>query len=136
MSERKSLASNLVPTVNQSVDSELLRQFVKGSVKQKPVRENSGKSATTNSNLSKSDDELSVKKTGPKKMSGGVQVDFSNSRVHPIGLVPVTVRLAPNLAGALKRASLERELAGESLFTQQDIVQYLLEPWLKREGFL
>jgi hypothetical protein len=31
----------------------------------------------------------------------------------PVGLIPVTVRLSPEIAGALKRASLERQLAGE-----------------------
>lgn len=56
--------------------------------------------------------------------------------VTPVGLIPVTVRLRPELAGALKRASLERQLAGESLFTQQDIITELLEPWLRAEGFI
>lgn len=58
------------------------------------------------------------------------------SKVTPIGLIPVTVRLRPEIAGALKRASLERQLAGEELFTQQEIVEQALEPWLRAEGFL
>ena len=58
------------------------------------------------------------------------------SKVAPVGLIPVTVRLCPEIAGALKRASLERQLAGEELFTQQDIVEQALEPWLRREGLL
>ncbi len=58
------------------------------------------------------------------------------SKVAPVGLIPVTVRLRPEIAGALKRASLERQLAGEELFTQQDIVEQALEPWLHREGLL
>jgi len=48
----------------------------------------------------------------------------------------VTVRLRPELAVALKRASLERQLAGEELFTQQEIVEQALEPWLREEGYL
>ncbi len=56
--------------------------------------------------------------------------------VTPVGLIPVTVRLRPELAGALKRASLERQLTGDELFTQQDIVQSVLEPWLRQQGFL
>ena len=59
-----------------------------------------------------------------------------SSKVTPIGLIPVTVRLRPEIAGALKRASLERQLAGEELFTQQDIVEQALEPWLRQEGLL
>lgn len=54
----------------------------------------------------------------------------------PVGLIPVTVRLRPEIAGALKRASLERQLAGEDVFTQQDLVEQALEPWLRDEGYL
>lgn len=54
----------------------------------------------------------------------------------PVGLIPVTVRLRPELAGALKRASLERQLAGEEDYTQQSLVEQLLEPWLKNQGYL
>lgn len=56
--------------------------------------------------------------------------------VTPIGLIPVTVRLRPEIAGALKRASLERQLSGEELFTQQDLVEQALAPWLRSQGFL
>lgn len=56
--------------------------------------------------------------------------------ITPVAPVPVTVRLKPEIAGALKRASLERQLAGEELFTQQDIVENLLEPWLHDQGYL
>ena len=59
-----------------------------------------------------------------------------SSKVAPVGLIPVTVRLRPEIAGALKRASLERQLSGEELFTQQDIVEQALEPWLRQEGLL
>lgn len=54
----------------------------------------------------------------------------------PVGLIPVTVRLKPEIAAALKRASLERQLAGEDTYTQQDLVELALEPWLKDEGHL
>jgi hypothetical protein len=59
-----------------------------------------------------------------------------SSKFTSVGLIPVTVRLRPEIAGALKRASLERQLAGEELFTQQDIVEQALEPWLRQEGLL
>jgi hypothetical protein len=54
----------------------------------------------------------------------------------PVGLIPVTVRLRPEIAGALKRASLERQLAGEDVYTQQDLVELALEPWLRSQGHL
>ena len=58
------------------------------------------------------------------------------SRVQPVALVPVTIRLRPELAGALKRASLERQLAGEPVYTQQDMLEEALAPWLKKAGYL
>lgn len=85
---------------------------------------------------------LSATPTGvdPQQMKSFVSQDnarqTSKSRLQPVGLIPVTVRLRPDVAGALKRASLERELSGEAIFTQQDIVEQALEPWLRREGFL
>tara|TARA_A100000171_G_C2123338_1_gene142040 strand:+ start:539 stop:910 length:372 start_codon:yes stop_codon:yes gene_type:complete len=58
------------------------------------------------------------------------------TRLQPVGLIPVTVRLRPEVAGALKRASLERQLDGEDIFSQQDLVESALEPWLREEGYL
>ena len=60
----------------------------------------------------------------------------TRSRLTPVGLIPVTVRLRPEIAGALKRASLERQLNGEVVFTQQALVELALEPWLRAEGYL
>lgn len=58
------------------------------------------------------------------------------TRLQPVGLIPVTIRLRPEIAGALKRASLERQLNGEETFTQQEIVEGALEPWLEAEGYI
>jgi hypothetical protein len=52
------------------------------------------------------------------------------------GRVPLNSRIRPKFATALKRASLERELAGEEPHTIQDIVEQGLEPWLKEHGYL
>lgn len=58
------------------------------------------------------------------------------NKLQPVGLIPVTIRMRPEIAGALKRASLERQLNGEETFTQQEIVESTLEPWLQDEGYL
>jgi hypothetical protein len=58
------------------------------------------------------------------------------SSLHSALLVPVTVRLKPEIADALKRASLQRQLNGIETYTQQDIVEDALTPWLKSEGLL
>jgi hypothetical protein len=52
------------------------------------------------------------------------------------GRVPLTTRIRPELAAALKRASLERQLAGQTPNTVQDILEQALEPWLKDRGYL
>lgn len=58
------------------------------------------------------------------------------NKLQPVGLIPVTIRLRPEIAGALKRASLERQLAGEDTYTQQELVESALEPWLIEEGYI
>jgi hypothetical protein len=52
------------------------------------------------------------------------------------GRVPLTTRIRPKLAAALKRASLERQLAGQTPNTVQDILEVALEPWLIAQGYL
>jgi hypothetical protein len=59
-----------------------------------------------------------------------------NSLQALAGRVPLTTRIRPELAQALKRASLERQLAQETPNTVQDIVEQALEPWLKDKGYL
>jgi hypothetical protein len=50
--------------------------------------------------------------------------------------VPLTTRVRVELASALKRASLERQLAGQHPNSLQDIVEEALEPWLRTNGYL
>ena len=53
---------------------------------------------------------------------------------QPVGLIPITVRLRPEIAGSLKRASLERQLASAEFFSQQEIVERALAAWLSENG--
>jgi hypothetical protein len=53
-----------------------------------------------------------------------------------IGRVPVGARIRTELAAALKRASLERQLQGIEPNSLQDILEEALEPWLRRHGYL
>lgn len=50
--------------------------------------------------------------------------------------VPITTRARPEVASALKRASLERQLAGTAPFYVQDILEAALETWLRDNGHL
>ena len=57
-----------------------------------------------------------------------------NKAFQPVGLIPITVRLSPEVAGSLKRASLERQLAGSDFFSQQEIVERALVEWMTENG--
>ncbi|HYH65620.1 MAG TPA: hypothetical protein VD866_13065 [Urbifossiella sp.] len=52
------------------------------------------------------------------------------------GRTPLTTRLRADIGAALKRASLERQLAGQTPHTVQDILEEALEPWLKDRDYL
>jgi hypothetical protein len=49
---------------------------------------------------------------------------------------PISTRIRADFAAALKRASLERQLAGAEPHTLQDILEEAIEPWLKANGYL
>ncbi len=51
-------------------------------------------------------------------------------------LVPLTTRLQPDTAAALKRAGLEQKLCGRKPGTVQEIVEAALRSWLQSSGFL
>ena len=51
-------------------------------------------------------------------------------------LVPLTTRLHPEIALALKRASLEQRLRGLSPATVQEIVEQSVTHWLQSHGYL
>lgn len=52
------------------------------------------------------------------------------------GRVPVTTRCTPEVASALKRASLQRQLAGVEPYYVQDIMEEALEQWLRGKGYV
>ena len=49
---------------------------------------------------------------------------------------PFSTRMRADFAAALKRASLERQLAGIEPNTLQDILEQAVEPWLRSNGYL
>jgi hypothetical protein len=53
-----------------------------------------------------------------------------------IGRVPVGARVRTELATALKRASLERQLKGIEPYSLQDILEEALVPWLRTHGYI
>jgi hypothetical protein len=55
---------------------------------------------------------------------------------NALGRVPLTTRVRSDYAAALKRASLERQLAGQTPNTLQDILEEAVGPWLRSNGYL
>jgi hypothetical protein len=53
-----------------------------------------------------------------------------------ISRVPFTTRIRSDLAQAVKRASLERQLQGIEPNQVQEILESALEPWLRANGYL
>lgn len=53
-----------------------------------------------------------------------------------ISRVPFTTRIRADLAQAVKRASLERQLEGIEPNQVQEILENALEPWLRANGYL
>ncbi len=64
----------------------------------------------------------------PKKAKGAA--------VMAPGLIPVNVRVRPDIATALQTASLERQLQGIEPSSKREIVEEALEPWLRTNGYL
>lgn len=127
MAERRPLTAGLA-IVPPGADADAVRAFVtqerKPEVPEPEVKEEARlPQAERASEVFSASDELRRKRKGKKSPV-------------PVGLIPVTVRLKPEIAAALKRASLERQLSGEEVYTQQDLVELALEPWLRSEGHL
>ena len=125
MTDRRPLSAGFsaLPTI----DPDTVRAFVTQEPKPNPAAERPAAGA-------------GVENARPRPgVADPIRKPIKKSKPHgvtPVGLIPVTVRLRPDVAGGLKRASLERQLAGEETFTQQDLVEQLLEPWLRDSGFL
>ncbi|MEZ6128928.1 MAG: hypothetical protein R3C59_09615 [Planctomycetaceae bacterium] len=66
------------------------------------------------------------------------RIPAQEQRVMPqyAGRVPITTRTRPEVASAVKRAALTRQLDGVVPYTVQDIVEEALELWLLTNGCL
>ncbi|QEG37708.1 hypothetical protein [Bythopirellula goksoeyrii] len=129
MAERKPLTAGLT-VVPPGADADAVRAFVTQERTPPPATEAKLPATETKKVTQAVEEEPEAEEVRTPKKRKGKKAAF------PVGLIPVTVRLKPEIAAALKRASLERQLAGEEIYTQQDLVEEALEPWLKGEGHL
>lgn len=57
-------------------------------------------------------------------------------QTHQMGRAPLTIRFRAKFAKALKHASLERQMKGIEPYKLQDILEEVVEPWLRTNGYL
>jgi hypothetical protein len=69
----------------------------------------------------------------PPSVVAAAQVS-SSSPLTGVGRVPIGARVRTELASALKRASLERQLKGIQPFAIQEILEEAVELWLLKNG--
>jgi hypothetical protein len=115
MAERRSLVEGFKGS--EEVDKELVEDFVYNR-KPKPVRT-------------------------PQTHEGDIGAEPNESTkegkepaANHLGRAPLTIRFRSNIAAALKRASLERQLSGVTPSTLQDILEEAVQPWLRSNGYL
>lgn len=77
-----------------------------------------------------------VTKAAPRRQSRRSKRAAVQPSLSAGALVPLTTRLQPETADALRRAYLERKLDGFTNATQQEIVEEALQAWLVNEGYL
>lgn len=123
MKERRALVEGLTPAATSQM--ELEKAFVYGEA-EKPE-------ATTPVVAEPNQSPAAEAQASDSKAA--VQYD---SKVLPqfAGRVPVTTRARPEIATALKRASLTRQLNGIEPFYVQDIMEVALEAWLRDNGYI
>jgi len=131
MAERRPLSAGVLAVPN--ADPEQVRSFITQEPRREPP---AADSAAEEKAIVRIAPPLPAKPAAEAKPPPPRLKKRRASGIQPVAPVPVTVRLRPEVAGGLKRASLERQLVGEELFTQQDLVESLLEPWLREQGFL
>jgi hypothetical protein len=84
-------------------------------------------------------------KETPEPLDPGVIREFvygskakttTQTQTPVIDRVPISTRMRGDLAKALKKASLERQLQGVEPNTLQDILEEAVQPWLKSNGYI
>lgn len=122
MKERRALIEGL--TVVDSSQKEREKAFVYGDAPKSESTETN--TATTDPAPSPTGDTRSAPTSEPEPK---ILPQFT-------GRVPVTTRARPEVASALKRASLTRQLEGAEPFYVQDIMEAALESWLRQHGYI
>ncbi len=76
------------------------------------------------------------KRTYRSKTNLRMESSQLSQNAYPNLLVPLTTRLKPSTAAALKRACLEQKLSGQHPSSVQEIAEIAIADWLNANGFL
>ena len=106
MGNRRPLTAGLAVVPPGAPDAEAVRSFVTQESKPAPSPETDEVTAEP---LQRAP-ERAAEPAGPADHARGARKRKGIKSPMPVGLIPVTVRLKPEIAAALKRASLERQL--------------------------
>jgi hypothetical protein len=128
MAERRALIEGLAAA--EEIDADLAEEFIHGN----PPRVAKA-SARAPEATKQAAEESSAKPPLPLSVLAAAQTP-ATSPLTGVGRVPVGARVRTELAAALKRASLERQLKGIEPNSVQEIIEDSLELWLLKHGHL
>jgi len=131
MAERRPLVDGL-KSLGEDIDPDLAEDFVYD----KKPRASAKPSAPAPQTPTPAAEPPAAAKPLPESITAAAQVAAPLSPLTGVGRVPVGARVRTELAAALKRASLERQLQGIQPNSVQDILEEALELWLHKHGLL
>jgi hypothetical protein len=131
MVERRSLKEGL-KSLDENIDPDLAEQFIYDGKQRRSGRP----SAPAPEASPPAANEPASLPPLPQAITTAAQVHAPSSPLTGVGRVPVGARVRTELAAALKRASLNRQLQGIQPNSVQDILEDALELWLHKHGLL
>ena len=128
MVERRALIEGL-KQIDENIDPDLAEQFIDGEEPHSPAKAPSPKAPR------RKPEEPAPSPALPKSVLAAAEPS-APSPLTGVGRVPVGARVRTPLADSLKRASLERQLAGIQPNSIQEILEDALQLWLLKHGHL
>ena len=132
MANRRALIEGLNP--DEDIDLDPAEEFIAGRKPRKAAKPAAPAPKTRQPEFTPPHeaDPLPAPPALPRSLTAHVAP--ATSPLTGVGRVPVGARVRTELAAALKRASLERQLQGIQPNSMQDILEEALELWLHKHG--
>jgi len=123
MAERRALLEGLANL--EDIDPDQAEEFINTGKTRKAAR--------TSARAPEATKQATAQPPLPQSIVAAAQVS-APSLLTGVGRVPIGARVRTELAVALKRASLERQLQGIQPFAVQEILESAVELWLVKNG--